>query len=244
MSVLYEFQDGSKLRLFTAKDLICIPIWNGNRILDEGHKAEILKNLKTIQDLEQQPYRVVRYKVDSESEKQEYATVIVDGQHRASIIRDYFAKEGLDAKNFGVLVIEKHCESEHEIHEYFKILNKTKAIDWKGDEILQTNPFVSALEKSLNADPKKPLIRQGTTKKPYVSVEDVRKDLLKRQVYLGSETPEEYACRITRLHSQNLRELNEIDMDDLSAAMKTARKAQCVLGYMIGVSNELNPIIL
>jgi hypothetical protein len=182
---LFSFSDGSILRKMSARDLVKIPIWKGNRILNLDHKESILKTLKHgSKSLDLKPFHIVSYPVEDE-EMEQTLSYIVDGQHRHSIIKES------ETQDFDVLVIEKKCESESEVIDYFKILNHTKAIEWKEDPILLANKYIAALEKRFNSSKEK-RIRHKSTHRPYMYVETLRDELLKRKIGYTGKTPDEF----------------------------------------------------
>lgn len=179
---LHTFTDGSILRKISARDLVKIPIWKGNRILNQEHKQSIVTSLKGgAKSLDLKPFHVVTYP-DEEDEVQSF---IVDGQHRHSIIKE------AENQDFDVLVIEKKCESESEVIEYFKLLNHTRAIEWKEDPILVANRYIQALEKAFNGGKDK-RIRQKATHRPYLYIDNFRDELVKRKIGHTGKTPDDF----------------------------------------------------
>jgi hypothetical protein len=227
MATLHIFSDGSTMRTMFARDLARLPIWQGNRVLNQEHKASIQAQIQqNLQVLDMKPYHIVTYTKELSDSSTELVSEIVDGQHRVSILKDHFADEHqqkqrtdlevllnppkqLVPEGFQVLVIERRCQSESEIIEYFRILNTTKAIEWRDDPVVAANRYLDALLKKFNT-PSKQLIRQGRTRIPYVSLDIVRHEMIKRRVGLGmNETPEAYANRIFQEHQTALKELAE-----------------------------------
>jgi hypothetical protein len=205
---LFTFSDGSILRKMSARDLIKIPIWKGNRILNLDHKDSIRKTLKNgVKSLDLKPFHIVSYPVEEEDSMDQTLSYIVDGQHRHSIIKE------AETQDFDVLVIEKKCESESEVIEYFKILNHTRAIEWKEDPILIANKYIMALEKRFNMGKEK-RIRQKSTHRPYMYVETLREELLKRKIGCTGRTPLEFVTfaeetNQTLLHALRQKEKRE-----------------------------------
>lgn len=179
---LHTFTDGSILRKISARDLVKIPIWKGNRILNQEHKQSIVTSLKGgAKSLDLKPFHVVTYP-DEEGDTQSF---IVDGQHRHSIIKE------AENQDFDVLVIEKKCESESEVIEYFRLLNHTRAIEWKEDPILVANKYIAALEKAFNVGKDK-RIRQKSTHRPYLYIDNFRDELVKRKIGHSGKTPDDF----------------------------------------------------
>ena len=194
-SYLHMFSDGSTLRKTTARDFCKISIWEGNRILNEEHKNKIQSQLSSIKSLDLKPFHIVTYPSD-EGPK----TVIVDGQHRATILKEAFINA--NTENFDLLVVEKRCESQGEISAYFKLLNNTKAVDYKEDPKMLAEPYVVAVEKAFNAGKKEKqkLVRSGT-KRPYMDIDKLRHAIIKRISTISMKTPEqlvEQAMNINR----------------------------------------------
>lgn len=190
---LHSFSDGSILRKISARDLVKIPIWKGNRILNQDHKQAILQSLKYgAKSLDLKPFHVVSYPVEAyESAEEEIMHYVVDGQHRLSILKE---SDNLD---FDVLVVEKKCESESDVIEYFKILNHTRAIEWREDPIVLANRYIVALEKVFNAGKEK-RIRPKATHRPYLYVDTLREELVKRKIGHTGKSPEIFAEFATR----------------------------------------------
>ena len=73
-----------------------------------------------------------------------------------------------------------------------------------------------------------PLGRQGKTRAPYVGVEAVREEILRRRIGIATkQSPAEWADTIWRAHQEGLTELREAGA--VSGAQEAALKAGCVL---------------
>ena len=178
-----------------AKDLCKIPIWHGNRILNEEHKNSIAASIGSIRSLDLKPFHLVTYPCEDEIK-----TFIVDGQHRVSILKDAFFNNP-DTENFDVLVVEKSCASQADVTTYFKLLNTTRAIEWKEDPVMLAAPYVTLFEASFNKDKKEKerLVRSGATKRPYMSVEKLREVIVKNISHVTKQTPELFVeCAIAK----------------------------------------------
>jgi len=197
---LHIFSDGSILRKMAARDLAKISIWNGNRSINDEHKNEIAAHLgpKGIQSLDLKPFHVVTYEVEDENGSKEIKTVIVDGQHRVTIIKEQFMINPT-ADSFDVLVVEKRCESESEVIRYFKILNTTKSIAWKADPTLLANSFVQAFEKTFGKKAVRP-----NAHRPYMSVEKLRAKLIEKRIIDKEISPEEFVAVASRKNTEIL----------------------------------------
>ena len=114
---MITMDNGSIWKKMPASRLIVIPVWKGNRIVDENHTARINNSLSSIQELSISPYRTVLVKEDGIEHR-----YIIDGQHRVQILKRYFADP--NAEDFNVLINEQECFDESSIIEYFKVINR------------------------------------------------------------------------------------------------------------------------
>lgn len=185
MTVLFIHSDGSITKKITIKELLIIPIWKGNRILDKDHVLKIKNavglNIKSLDH----GYRIIKYNeisTDNEPVEQSY---IIDGQHRLSVIRDHFSAGYQD--DFEVLVTERQVASELDAIEYFNELNMVKPQSWTTDPNLISNLYIVALEKKFNTK-KIQLIRKGNTKRPYLSSDKLREKLCSISASLKTNT--------------------------------------------------------
>ena len=228
---LYKFSDGSILRLIDARDLSSVEIWHSQRTLDPKHKQGIQKQVTTnIQALDGSLYHIVRYPPDEEGE--EDIRRIIDGQHRASILRDYFEKS--DAKSFQILVKEKCCKTEEEAIQYFKVLNHTKAIEWKEDPRLVAQKYLNTLLAAF-ANEKNKFFRVSKTKRPFIQIEKLLTIFLNRRIGMGMEIqPEEFA--------QKALAWNETKIDHIlaQASRSGVEDHALSIGFMLGLDENFS----
>ena len=182
-SRLFVFQNKAILRSMSVQDLIKIPIWEGNRILDEEHKAEIAKQVgEKIQGLDIQPFHVVCYVEDQEDGGKELVYKIIDGQHRVKVIKEYCATVESPV-NFPVLVVEKRCADANDVIQYFKVLNHVKAIQWKEDENMVIMSYILAMMDyfaTIGGVGYRKYFKNSKTQKPYLDITAFRDALRKR----------------------------------------------------------------
>lgn len=172
IKMLHTYNDGSILKVMTARELVALPIWKGQRILDKSHSDSIKAAVGLdVQSLDS-GYSIVKYKEETTDGKQVISAYLIDGQHRASVIRDYYLNTVCEA-DFNVTVMEKTVESESEAIEYFNKINNVKAQQWRMDPNLLINNYISALEKVFNKNKKCPLIRP-TNVRPYLCSANLR----------------------------------------------------------------------
>lgn len=178
--------------------------------------------------LNSNPYRIAIITEEDGSVRQ----VIIDGQHRAFILKKYFEKE--DAVDFEVLVAGKKFLNEDEIIDYFKTINTTRAIQWKEDPVMKANSYVGAVMKEFNENPKFPMIRAGKTTRPFLSADKLREAILKHKVETWEKTPMEFAEKC-RIENMQLTEGLKIK-DSLSDMEVRALKYKFCLGLDTGMN--------
>ena len=177
--MLRTFSDGSKLRLMSAKELVTIPVWKGNRIMDEEHAKTIRKDIgNRIDRLDSSVFRIIQYSELNSQNQYVLQNYLIDGQHRAHVMRTHF-QETVCEPDFQVLVIEKRVESESDAIDFFNTLNNVKPQQWSHDPKLLVNKYLVALDAQFNKDKKTQLIRMGATKRPFLSGDSLREALEK-----------------------------------------------------------------
>ena len=165
---MFTFHDGSILRIMTARDLVAVPVWKGNRTLDVGHAKAIAAAVTDIRTLDS-GYRIVNYMEPDATGTPVRQSYLIDGQHRCHILR---TSTELD---FPVVVTEKDVASESDAIDFFNTINTVKPQQWSVDPALIVNLYIVELEKAFNK-PKTNLIRPATHR-PYLSVDRLRDEL-------------------------------------------------------------------
>jgi len=177
MSILHTFHDGSLLKCISVRELLAIPIWKGNRILDMEHAAKLKGSVgSNVQSLDS-GYKIVKYNEETTGGELVEQSYIIDGQHRSYVLREIL-DEMLCPPNFPVIVTERKVETELEAIEYFNQLNTVKPQSWDADPNLIINLYIAALERKFNVN-KKRLIRQGVAHRPFLSTDKLRAKLQK-----------------------------------------------------------------
>jgi hypothetical protein len=185
--VMHRFHDGSVLRTISAKELIAIPVWKGNRILDTDHASTIQKKMANIRHLDS-GYKIIKYMEADASGVTRLQSYLIDGQHRAHVLREHFLSTLCEA-DFTVVATEKSVSSESEAIEYFNVINNVKPQRWAHDPKILVNQYIMELERRFNPKAKKDfVIRQGATKRPYLSVDRLREVLLENVKSLGQDS--------------------------------------------------------
>lgn len=202
---LHTLHDGSKVKLVSARDLIAIEIWNGNRIIDTEHVKRIKGSLADVKAIDS-GFHIITRTVQDAGGNPVKESKIIDGQHRHKVLTDYF-HENFCAEDFQVLVREKEVASESEVITYFKQLNTQLPIAWKSDPTMVANEYIKALCIQFTGK-KERLIREGATKRPYLSVEKVREKFLEIfKAGTASESPEQIKAFVVRVIQYNANEV-------------------------------------
>jgi hypothetical protein len=166
LEVIHIYHDGSRLLKTTAKNIILIDPWKGQRIIDAEHIKQIAQSIKSVKHLDKD-YKVISYTDDcGETIKR-----LVDGQHRAAILKHYFVNNPL-ADDFIVTYTEKRLVTEEEAIEYFTVINNSKPIKFEEDPELVKNKRLVEVLRHFNK--KVTLIRLGNSRAPYLSSDQVR----------------------------------------------------------------------
>jgi hypothetical protein len=203
--ILHTYHDGTKLRIMSAKKLITIPIWKGNRIKNKEHLDALKAAIGTqIQSLDK-GYHVIKYKEEDDSKALVDAAYIIDGQHRVSVLTDFFNSYILEP-DFNVTYTEVVVENEHEAIEYFNRINNVKPIQFKEDPTLIANNYVAAIVKVFPGKKGAPLFRDKATHRPYMVTEELRK-YLRENVERLIDPPATFAQKLLEVNRRLLREL-------------------------------------
>jgi hypothetical protein len=235
--MLCTLHDGSRLRTLGAKELIEIPIWKGNRIIDMVHVQRIKDGIRgNVQKLEFS-YRVARITEMDAGGNPITMSYVIDGQHRHKVLCDHY-KENLCEPDFPVVVLEKDMTCEAEIISYFRELNCQKPIEWKSDPMVLANQYIAQLIAEFNFGAKK-LIRQGSTQRPYVSVDALRDALFACKDMLKEGDSVAFARRVLEYNANRLK---GADMPVILGYKKAdAEKIQkaAALRFMLAVDKNL-----
>jgi hypothetical protein len=166
---LFSLANGAEARIMNASDLIRIPVWKNNRIIDHAHVAEIARDVSP-QHLDH-GYHVACVAEEDAAGGTIEQRYIIDGQHRVCVLRRHF--EDLCAVDFPVLFFERRFTTEGEVIEYFNAINKCKPVQPWVDENLVLNNLVRALEDAFE-NRRTRYIRPGGCHRPYLSADRLR----------------------------------------------------------------------
>ena len=175
--MLHTFHDGSVLKLMKATELVKIPVWQGNRILDKEHANKLRNDIGSEVECLDSGYRIVNYEEEDATGRPIRQMYLIDGQHRQYVLKEHFLGN-LCEPDFDVVVQEKNVSDQSEALAYFRAINNAKPLPWKVDPKLLVNDYIEEFEKRFNTKADK-LIRSKKTRRPYLHVEDLREALLK-----------------------------------------------------------------
>jgi len=181
--MLHLYNDGSVLKIITSRELVAIPIWKGQRILDNQHASMIKSSIGENINILDSGYSIIKYKEENADGKVVLSSYLIDGQHRASVIRDFYSST-ICEPDFNVTVTEYTVDSESDAIEYFNKINNVKAQQWKMDPNLLINKYIHEIEKAFNTNKKCLLIRPTSTTRPYMSSSTLREVLKENKHHL------------------------------------------------------------
>ena len=217
MELIHTYSDSSKLFKMSALSLIRIPIWKGNRIIDLEHVKNIKESIDYKAYLLDSGYKTVQYNEMDESNKPVKKTYLIDGQHRISVVADYF-ENIQDAKDFSITVTEIRVDSEVDAIEYFNKINNVKPIQFKEDPNLIVNKYLQRLITSFPVKLK--LFRNGATKRPYLSVDKFREALIKRVDNLKKISIEKFIKECKNINTKIIQELEINSLNEKEKELK------------------------
>ena len=221
MELLHTYSDESKLYKMSARALIRIPIWKGNRIIDLEHVKNIKNSVDYKAYLLDSGYRTIQYDEVDETNKPVKKTYLIDGQHRISVVMDYF-ENVQDATDFPVTITEIRVDSEADAIDYFNKINNVKPIQFKEDPNLIINKYIQRLIASYPVKSK--LFRNGITKRPYLSVDKLREALKKRVDSLKKISIEKFIKECKIMNSKLIQELEIRSLNDKEKEIKIITK--------------------
>ncbi len=221
MELLHTYSNGSKLFKTAASALTRIPVWKGNRIIDLQHVKNIKESIDNKAYLLDSGYKTIQYDELDENNNPIKKTYIIDGQHRISVVADYFDNIP-DAKDFNITVTEIRVESELEAIEYFNKINNVKPIQFKEDPNLIVNKYIQRLIASYPIKSK--LFRNGITKRPYLSVDKLREALVKKVDNLKKISIEKFIKECKTMNTKLIQELEIRSLNEKEKEIKIIRK--------------------
>jgi hypothetical protein len=245
--IVHELNDGSKMKLMTAKEFIKIPVWKGNRVIDNKHLESIqtkfgseFEKLKTLDN----GYRIVCVLESDAAGAGVIQKYVVDGQHRQHVLKKYY-EEHEDVEDFNLLVIEKDAEDDSNIIHYFNGINSSKPIKWKLEPAMLVNNYIEGLVSEFNKPKGVLMIRPGKTRRPFLHSDDIRDKLLSIIGRLSSDEDdiEKFVKEAREVNTRRLT-FSELMISKAKADEKKLIEKGVELEFMLGIDKELNWIEL
>lgn len=196
MEFLHSYHDGSRLYRMSARALCCIPIWKGNRIIDIDHVQQLKNVIGENYRILDSGYKMIRYEEEEKGERIK-KSYVVDGQHRIRVLLNAFSEAEPDI-DFVVTVTEIELSSEEEAIRYFNQINHVKPISYTEDDTMVANRYLEGVLKKYSGSMR--LIRQGATRRPYLSVDRFREHLIKHMDSVKKFTVESF---VEHCHAAN-----------------------------------------
>jgi hypothetical protein len=232
--LLHRYNDGSRLMRSTVYELLKIPNWRGNRILDTDHAKKLQSTIENVQLLDKGYYIIVVPEMDAVGReiKQRY---IVDGQHRVDVLKK--ARDTEFFPDFPITYTEKDVEDQSGAIEYFNTINSMKPMPPQGeDPKLLVGDFIGALEKQFTPSRKIDMrIKQGKSNFPNLSIEAVRPILAENIDKLRRIKPNTFAERVWRWNRAHIDKLaleqscvEKKEDDDKKKKEYDKRKDRCI----------------
>jgi hypothetical protein len=222
MELLNIYYDGSRLFRMSALALSKIPIWKGNRIIDQEHVKNIKESIDYNANLLDSGYKIIQYDELDDNDKPIKKSYLIDGQHRISVINDYF-ENVQDAVDFKVTVTEIRVDSEADAIDYFNKINNVKPIQFQEDPVLIVNKYIHKLINSYTKKGK--LIRTGNTKRPYLSVDKFREALKKRVESLKKISVDRFVEECELINAKIIQELEIRSLNEKEKEIKIILKS-------------------
>jgi hypothetical protein len=168
---LFAFADGkSHLYSVSARWITTLPVWEGNRVLDESHVAALRASITDPTQV-QGPFGVLEYTDDTSTLQRR----IIDGQHRQAVLAAYFS-ENPTASDFPVLTRRYTGVTDHAAAiQIFQQINHAKPMVYKGSATEHLHEIVTALRRAFLVDRRGgalQMIRHGCNR-PALSVENL-----------------------------------------------------------------------
>jgi hypothetical protein len=232
--LLHTLQDGTEVRLLSARLLIAIPVWKNNRNLHKDHVDKLLRDTAKNPKVLDHNYFVGVLEEEDAAGKSVEQPYIIDGQHRYHVLRQYFQQP--HAEDFEVMVYQKRCSTEAELIDTFNAINTIQPLKLWEDEASILNSYVESLMYEFNKK-KVQWIRPGNPRRPYLSSEALREGLRAVLPHLvkSQEGAEEFARQARLWNDRHVKDADgfvlEIRARKDAEMFEKGAKAGFVLAY-------------
>lgn len=202
---LFTYADGSSLWQVSARWLATIPVWEGNRVMDEAHLADLTAAITNPQEI-QGPFSVVEYVAEDGSRQRK----IVDGQHRQAVLAHYFAAMASAGDDHPVLVRRYTVPDHAAVVAIFQQINHAKPMEYRGSPTERLHDIVRAMTREFIGERAKgglvALVRSGCNR-PALSTEHLETALKAYKIHERADlTPAavvEHARKMNGLYAED-----------------------------------------
>lgn len=230
MEFLHSYNDGSCLYRMSARSLCQIPIWKGNRIIDPAHVQQLKNSIGENIVMLDSGYKIIRYEEEDGMGGYMKQSYIVDGQHRIRVLHDAFSELGPDT-DFIVTVTEMEVSSEEQAIQYFNQINHAKPISYKEDVHMVANRYLTCILRVF--DSKLRLIRQGATRRPYLSADRLREHMVKSIHRIQEYSVDRFVELVQLAHERLLKEVQERAQSGPSGPDTVMARKMTELGFAL-----------
>lgn len=166
---LFTYTDGSALWEVSARWLTGIPVWEGNRVMDEAHLADLTAQITDPRQI-QGPFSVVEYVAEDGTRQRK----IIDGQHRQAVLAKHFENAADDASDWSVLA-RRYIVADHAaVVTIFQQINHAKPMEYRGSPTERLHDIVRAMTREFIGERAKgglvALVRSGCVR-PSLNIE-------------------------------------------------------------------------
>lgn len=230
MEFLHAYNDGSCLYRMSARSLCQIPIWKGNRTIDPAHVEQLKRSIGDKIVMLDSGYKIIRYGEEDENGRRMKKSYIVDGQHRIQVLHDAFSVLRPDM-DFIVTVTELDVSSEEQAIQYFNQINHAKPISYTEDDQMVANRYLTGILRVF--DSKLKLIRQGATRRPYLSSDRLREHIVKSIQRVRTYSVDRFVELVQSVHEHLLKEVQERAQTGPPGPETTMARKMLELGFAL-----------
>jgi hypothetical protein len=211
MTTRYEYPDGSKLVELDSNALCRYEAWTGQRPLNQEHIAAIAESVGDDVSALDRDYKLVKIRNEDAGRMECY---ILDGQHRAEVLRRHAAAHPLDNFKLTATVYDYTDRTMDEVNDLFLTINSVRPFTDDDAATVDINRISAAVMMHFNEGlaPKDTLIRQAKTRAPYICVSEIS-DWLRALASRLGELPDESVV-LSVLVDVNAEKLRELAVSD------------------------------
>lgn len=145
--LLFTYTDGSSLWEVGARWLTAISVWEGNRVMDEKHLADLRDTITNPRDI-QGLFSVVEYTAEDGSRQRK----IIDGQHRQAVLAAHFAASttsaGTVSEDDWPVLVRRYIVADHAtVVSIFRQINHAKPMEYRGSPTERLHDIIYAMTR-------------------------------------------------------------------------------------------------